>query len=370
MKGGRGGIRRAAKAALLVVPCLLALVLASFALPVETWRTGELPAPPLDVVPGGPEVRLPPRVWIDTDTACGTGERNDPDDCFALLLIARTPGIEVVGVSTVFGNAPLADTDAVARDLLTRLRGAGAAVPPVHTGASGPMGERRDAGETPGARALRHAMDEGPLTIVALGPLTNLAEALRGAGPLAGHRLVAVMGRRPGHLFHPAEGEGDGVLFGHGPVFSDFNFAQDPEAVRRVMATGLPATLVPYEAGRSVTITADDLARLEASPESAWVAERAGDWLGFWDEMVGIGGFYPFDLAAAVYVADPAALDCAAAHASVARDEKLLLFPRHPLALLVGPEAQAGTRPVIYCTGIRPGPSAGIVPLLAGVSGR
>ena len=42
-------------------------------------------------------------------------------------------------------------------------------------------------------------------------------------------RLVSVMGRRPGHIFHPSEGEGDGILFGHGPVFRDLNFDLDRE---------------------------------------------------------------------------------------------------------------------------------------------
>jgi hypothetical protein len=62
--------------------------------------------------------------------------------------------------------------------------------------------------------------------VVALGPLTNLAAVLDARPELRSRvaRVVAVMGRRPGHVFHPAEGAGGGLLFGHGPVFRDFNF--------------------------------------------------------------------------------------------------------------------------------------------------
>lgn len=53
---------------------------------------------------------------------------------------------------------------------------------------------------TPAERALREALADGPLSIVALGPLTNIAAALRDRLELQANvkRIVAVMGRRPG----------------------------------------------------------------------------------------------------------------------------------------------------------------------------
>jgi hypothetical protein len=89
-------------------------------------------------------------------------------------------------------------------------------------------------------------------------------------------RLVAVMGRRPGHLFHPAEGRGNGILFGHGPVFRDFNFDKDRAAASEIVAMNLPITLIPYEGARSVRLAAADLAKLEtAGGAAAWVAQHA-----------------------------------------------------------------------------------------------
>ncbi len=322
---------RRVPAALALLALLGALALLSFALPVRVWRTGELPAPPLALADGGPAVDMPRRLWIDADAACGHSATTDPDDCLALLLLARTPGVEIAGVSAVQGNAPL--------EVTARTTGELAAMLGV---------------EAAGAGDLESALREGPLTIVALGPLTNIAAVLEKRPGLRRNvaRLVAVMGRRPGHLFHPSEGAGGGMLFGHGPVFRDFNFEQDRDAAARILGMSLPVTLVPYAAARQVSLGAADLSALEAKGGAArWVASRARGWLGFWQEDVGRDGFYPFDVLAAAYVLQPALFDCAATTASVARDEKLWGWVYGPEALLVGAardDARASA-PVLYC---------------------
>ena len=330
------------------------LLLLTLALPVRTWRTGELPAPPLPLVAGGPAVELPRRVWIDTDAACGYGRTTDPDDCLAVLLLATSPEVTVVGISTVGGNAPLAATDSITRALVARLPSSRA--PPVYRG-------------TAAHEALRAALAEGPLTAVALGPLTNLADALDGAPSRRANlgRIVAVMGRRPGHLFHPAEGAGGGMLFGHGPVFSDFNHAQDRRAAARVLALGLPMSLVPYEAAREVTLTAPALERIAASGAAArWVVARTRAWLDYWRTDIGRDGFYPFDLVGAGYVLRPDLFDCARALAWVGQDDRLWGWLRTSPALLVGNTAPEGERSaeVIYCENVRPGLTAWLVDAL------
>ncbi|HEX6106574.1 MAG TPA: nucleoside hydrolase [Gemmatimonadales bacterium] len=342
---------------LLLGALLLVLVLLlSFALPVRVWRTGELPAPPLPLVRGGPQVYLPERVWIDTDAACGSGRTVDPDDCLALLLLLRSPGLTVVGISTVHGNAPLELTDSVTRALLNLV--SSDSTPPVYRGSPVPVGEAAGRPDAPAYVALRRALDAGPLTVVALGPLTNIALALAGAPGSERNvgRLVAVMGRRPGHLFHPAEGAAGGMLFGHGPVFTDFNFAQDREAATRVLALGLPMSLVPYEAARQVTLSPRDLGAIErASAPGAWVVERSREWLDYWKEEIGREGFYPFDLVAAAYVVEPGLFDCAPAEAWVAEDERLWGWLDMPDALMVGlgpdPEDEVRAKGrVVYCS--------------------
>ena len=134
------------------------------------------------------------------------------------------------------------------------------------------------------------------------------------------------------------------MLLGHGPVFTDFNFEQDPGAAARVLAMGLPMTLVPYEAARQVLFTEADLGRIAAAGRAeAWVAARSRGWLDFWREDIGRDGFYPFDVLAAAYAARPDLFDCAFAGARVAEDDKL--WGRE--GLLVGPEG--GDARVVYC---------------------
>ncbi len=336
---------------------LLALViLLSFVISVPGWPTGERKAAPLALVRSGPPVAMPRRVWIDTDAACGHSSRADADDCFALLILLRAPGIEVVGITTVHGNAPVEVAQRIVHELVA-LVGRNR-TPPVHRGSA----TESPTVPAPAHAALRDALAAGPLTIVALGPLTNIAAALRGRPDLAHNlgRLVTVMGRRPGHLFHPAEGRGSGILFGHGPVFRDFNFDKDRAAATEILALGLPVTLVPYEAARNVTLSADDLAVLNAAGGApAWVASRARGWLDFWAAVVGLGGFYPFDTLAAAYALEPALFDCAEVAAWVAKDRKLWGRLFSPEALLVGIERERAEKPrasakVLYCPRIAP----------------
>lgn len=101
----------------------MVIIVISLMLPVKVWRTGELPTEPLQLHPAKPFAISPLRVWIDTDAACGQDRRTDPDDCFAILLLTQQKAVEVVGVSTVFGNAPLADTDRITRALMATIAG-------------------------------------------------------------------------------------------------------------------------------------------------------------------------------------------------------------------------------------------------------
>jgi purine nucleosidase len=343
----------------LAAAVLVLFLVVSFALPVRVWRTGELAAPPLPLVMGGPAVEMPERVWIDTDAACGNGRTTDPDDCFALLLLAQAPSLEIAGISTVHGNAALEVTDRT-RDLAAALARDGDSKAAVFRGSASPLTQARDrVAHAPAHTALERALEAGPLTLVALGPLTNVATVLRERPDLQANvtRLIAVMGRRPGHRFHPAEGMGrGGILFGHGPVFTDFNFDQDRAAAVSVINMHLPTTLVPYEAARLVSLTGADVARIEQrGGPSAWVASRATGWLEFWHEDIGRHGFYPFDLIAAAYVLTRKHFDCAAsATAWVAKDRKLRNFLYDPDALLVGlernqPDDVRALSSVVYC---------------------
>jgi purine nucleosidase len=318
--------------ALGIIAIAIAAALVTFALPVKEWGTGDQGLAPLDSVPEAATPPFPRRVWIDTDAACGHAPRTDPDDCFAIALLARSSELEIAGISTVAGNAAHDVVEATTRALVAQL----ASPVPVYSGAEADV-------------ALTAALERGPLTILALGPLTNLARVLENNPALAKRvpRLVAVMGRRPGHLFHPAEGAGGGILFGHGPVFRDFNFALDPQAAARVLALRVPMSLVPYDAARGIELTAADLDRLETF--LPWIVPRARGWLEYWRSDIGRAGFYPFDLLAAAYVLEPSWLRCTPVRAWVGKDDTLFL-PWAPAALLIEPGPGDA---VLYCGSAR-----------------
>lgn len=234
------------------------------------------------------------RIWIDTDAACGLGEFYDPDDCLAVLFLLRS-GLRVEGISSVFGNASEASARAVTKELVSRAginlrvqEGAASAgwfAPP----------------ESPASRAIAEAAKRGPLTIAALGPLTNVAAGLA-VVPMEQRRkikIVAVMGKQRGEIFHPAEGSQDAFLW-HGPIFSDLNYASDPSAARDVLKSGAEIVLAPYALARSQPVTQKDLDAIAQGDAAAiWVAAHARPWLNTWRTLMGRDEFFPFDLAAA-----------------------------------------------------------------------
>ena len=331
--------RCVAVASLIVAAAMLGALIA----PVQTWRTGDRGLAPMNFAPETAE--LTGRLWIDTDAACGHGARTDPDDCLAILLLARAAVDRIAGISAVAGNAPLEVVERTTRELAARLSADFGHTLPVHTG----------------TRALTAELEKGPLTVIALGPLTNLAAVLDARPDLRSRvaRVVAVMGRRPGHIFHPAEGAPGAMLFGHGPVFRDFNFEMDSTAATRMLALGLPLTLVPYDAARRIEISAGDLDQLAAAGgAAAWIAERSRDWLAYWRKDIGRQGFSPFDLLAAAYVIEPRQFGCADVQAWIGEDSTLFVLFRRPSALLVGrgdvrPENPRARGSVRYCADVR-----------------
>ena len=334
-------------------PILIALLIVAVTFVATNsglWRTGRDDLAPLTLTISGPDVAPPGRIWIDTDAACGATASTDPDDCLAIYwLVSRRT--DIVGFSTSFGNAPGPVVEARLAALVSQLSHDGLQVSPVFQG----YGEPRSGGasQPPGVIALQAALEAGPLTILALGPLTNLAAALEGRPDLQRNvtRVVAVMGHRPGHLFHPTEGRGTGAMFGHGPIFRDLNVSVDSDAVETVLSMHLPMTLIPYDAARTTLITDADLDSLaRRSPAGAWVAQTARDWLAFWNNDIGLSGFYPFDWVATAYLTDPGLFNCANVIARTTREWTFWIVPHR--SLVVETTASTGSTSgssVLYC---------------------
>ncbi|WP_291799518.1 nucleoside hydrolase [Cellulomonas sp.] len=188
---------------------------------------------------------------IDTDTAS--------DDAVALVLALRDDRVDVRAITVVSGNVPVAMgvQNALYTRELCRSR------VPVHAGADRPLLRHHTfAHDVHGADGMGdiglplsgrepdpgHAIDviidlarrrPGELTLVTLGPLTNIALALRKAPDIAGlFRRVVMMA-----------GTGDGT--GNVTPTAEFNIYVDPEAADIVFRSGMPLEMVGWDVSRN-----------------------------------------------------------------------------------------------------------------------
>ena len=209
----------------------------------------------------------PTRIILDTDI--GT----DVDDCLALALILASPELELMAVTTVYGDVLLR-----ARIVLKLLELRGVRGIPVAMGASKPLLGKPPvywAGHEglgllgPGDEVLRpsneHALDliertvmanPGEITLVAIGPLTNVALAFLKEPLLAANLAgLVVMG---------------GVVGGAhdlGLPWAEHNICSDPEAAQIVFSAGAPTTIVPLDVTRLVRIHPAGVTRIAAASD-------------------------------------------------------------------------------------------------------
>ncbi|MDE2767170.1 MAG: nucleoside hydrolase [Chloroflexota bacterium] len=195
------------------------------------------------------------RVVIDTDP--GT------DDALALLMALNSPDLRIEGITTVGGNATLAETTDNALRLVDHV-GAGRDVP-IAVGAERPArGSFSHAYHVHGADGLgvdlpaatstaysadaakfmrdRALAEPGRIAVIALGPLTNVAAALDGRPDVAqAISEVCVMGGAvevPGNVTPHAE----------------FNIYEDPWSANAVFASGVPVTLIGLDVTRGTSL--------------------------------------------------------------------------------------------------------------------
>jgi len=211
----------------------------------------------------------PSRVIIDTDPGV--------DDAFALLLAMRSPELKIEGITAVAGNVPL---ELTLPNALRMVEIAGRTDFPVAAGAKSPLtrrlvtaayahGENGLGGAVfpepkikpvaePAAEFIRQIVRKypGEVTLITVGPLTNVATALNMDTALASliPKLVMMGGSLSGGNITPA---------------AEFNIYVDPEAARIVFQSGIPIVMVGLDVTRKTSLTEDHVRTLEASRDPA-----------------------------------------------------------------------------------------------------
>ena len=245
---------------------------------------------------------------VDTDTAS--------DDAVALVMALLHPDVEVAAITVVAGNVPL---DQAVQNALYVVELCGADVP-VHAGAEAPLARPlrtaqfvhgRDGmgdiglpltGRVPAAEPAVDVLvreivsrPDGSVTLVTLGPLTNVALAFQREPSLA-RRLgsLVVMG-----------GTSDAV--GNIAAAAEFNIWVDPEAAALVFAAGAPLVMVGWDISRRyAVILPADAARIRAlGPLGAFAVDIQTRLDAFARSETGLGGFDLPDPIAMAIALDP-----------------------------------------------------------------
>jgi pyrimidine-specific ribonucleoside hydrolase len=214
--------------------------------------------------PGSETGRGPFRVIIDTDPGV--------DDALALLLAMRSPELKIEAITPVAGNVPL---ELTLPNALRLVEIAGRTDIPIAAGARAPLmrrlvtasyvhGENGLGGAvfpepttkpvaTPASELILQIVRKypGEVTLIPIGPLTNVATALNSDPELAGmiRGLTMMGGSLSGGNITPA---------------AEFNVYVDPEAARIVFQSGIPITMVGLDVTRRTSLTEDHVRTLEA----------------------------------------------------------------------------------------------------------
>ena len=253
-------------------------------------------------------------VLLDTDMGI--------DSVLGLLYLLKEPGVALKGITIAHG---IADTQAGAENARRILELAGHRNIPVAQGQAGPLvGQRafpefwkQQASRLGGLKlpeavaplSAKSAADfiadtleqsTEPITVVAMGPLTNLAQALKAKPELSKkiQEIVAMGGAisGPGNVDKPFVGIRNGA--------AEWNFYLDPQAAEIVLKSGVPVRLIPVEATKNLPVTREFRDRVREAKRDTQ-SELVLDLLNAVQEGIDGGWFFFWDTMAAVAVAHP-----------------------------------------------------------------
>lgn len=218
----------------------------------------------------------------------------DVDDGLAFILAAKSPELEIVGVSCVYGNVKMDVAFKNTKKLLEFFPDLNIKPKPGARSAK----ELGQSGRNPAVDAMSKVISANPgeITLVALGPLTNVARLLQDHTELESKiaRLV-IMG---GSLYRQRGRE--------------FNFANDAKATQTVLNRAIPTTVLGLDVCCAQQFTNPHFDQLRhfavKDPLGKYLLANIRKWLIMNKLMHGArrsSGFYPFDPVAVAVLLDP-----------------------------------------------------------------
>ncbi len=233
------------------------------------------------------------KIIFDVDTGI--------DDAMAIAYAVNSPELEIIGLTTSYGNVAV---DEATRNTLAVLEKLGKRIP-VFAGSAKPLtrGNREGfAKKVHGEDGLGNVLDFEPaasaetqsavdfiieqvkelpneVTIIAVGPLTNLALAIQKAPKIIGQiSEVVIMG---GAVFVP----------GNTTPHAEANIFTDPEAAKIVLSSSLPITMVGLDVTMQTLLPRDKVEAWRNSETGEFFADMVGFYLDFYESVnPGIGG--------------------------------------------------------------------------------
>lgn len=250
---------------------------------------------------------------IDTDPGV--------DDALAIFLALASPEIDVIGITTVFGNAQTAITT---KNALSLLEIAGREDISVSKGAVGPLSSnylgpvtqvhghdgqgnanlaapRSDPIDEPAWKWIHELVSTvpGEVTILALGPLTNIALAVQHFPDLP--TLVdeiVIMG-------------GNALVPGNATPAAEANMLNDPEAADVVFGQPCRTTMIGLDVTHKVNLTSRDISKITGGGRatSRHLAAAVPFYQSFFERTNGTDGIFSHDPTAVAYLVNPGLFD-------------------------------------------------------------
>lgn len=306
--------------ALALAAFVLALVITLLVAAFPIMRAKPPQIPRLRALPDSE--RLP--VIYDCDVTMGRPFR-EVDDGLVLLYLLGEPRVNLLSVTTTYGNGPVEMTTRTARRLLNAVEHGDT---PVLRGAASPD-DPAEANKA--AQYLQNIVDKrsGEITLIATGSKTNLKHAatldpqfftkLRGLYLMGGLTEALIWNERR---------------------LAELNFALDPEAAYQATHADCPITIAPGQSGLSAIFRSPQLAALQAvkDPVSRLISRQVRSWFALMRLYFRDGGFAQWDSVTALMLTQPGLFEYERGHVLSTRDDL------HTGRLVVTPNKQGPVR--------------------------